>query len=248
MHDLAQPAMPAMPARPAPLRLDGWPLPHKLSLEGLPQFLLPGLRPPATRRAWLDARQPAARAREFTRRVMQSWALGVLAEDATLVVSELVTNALRHGAQEAAQEPGGAGPAGIELLLCRRAGLMACAVLDPSAEFPLLVPAEHTAENGRGLQVVEALSAAWGWARLVSQGKAVWAILRIPATDAGPRGRERHPLGLALPAPAVQGSGIVRRRGQPQPDRYQRPACAVPHGVAGPRPGNVQPARVGGRP
>jgi anti-sigma regulatory factor (Ser/Thr protein kinase) len=228
MPQLAQPTKPAMPARPAPIRLEGWPSTRDLSPEGLPRYLLPGVRLPTARRAWLYTGQAAAQAREFTRHVIQSWGLAVLAEDATLVVSELVTNALQHGVH--GEE--GASPEGIELMLCRRAGLMACAVIDPGAKLPLLMPPDHVAETGRGLHVVEALSAAWGWARLDGQGKAVWAMLRAPGTEA-PAWRD-WPL-LTLPVTAARaggrGSRIVRGGGQPQPDRYQRPSCALPHGT-----------------
>jgi anti-sigma regulatory factor (Ser/Thr protein kinase) len=172
-------------AHPSALRADGWPCTDELSSAGLPQFLLPGAQPPTTRRAWLDRGQAAAKAREFTRHVLRSWGLGVLAEDATLIVSELVTNGMRHGVME----PDTAGQ-GVELILCRRVGLIACAVLDPEPEAtPLLTHADPAAEGGRGLLVIEALSAAWGWTRLRGCEKAVWATLQVPHTDlvgAGP--------------------------------------------------------------
>jgi len=193
MPQLAQPAKPAMPARPAPIRLEDWPPTRELSSESLPLYLLPGVRPPVVRRAWLNVRYATAQAREFTRHVIQSWGLAILAEDATLVVSELVTNALRHGVAGEGED----GTEGIELLLCRRAGLIACAVIDPGANPPRLMPPDHVAETGRGLHVVEALSAAWGWVSLGRQGKAVWATLRAPGTDAAPAWLE-WPL-LALP-------------------------------------------------
>lgn len=227
MPQLAQTATSAMPASLASLDLERWPSAQQLSAEGLPQFLLPGLRPPTVRRAWLDVGQGAAQAREFTRHVVQSWGLAVLAEDATLIVSELVTNALRHGLEGAAEVM----PAGVELMLCRRAGLMACAVIDAGADLPLLLPPDLAAETGRGLHVVEALSAAWGWARLGSHGKAVWARLRAPGTECAPARHERPLLRRRVPAPqpVIRGSAIVRRCGQPQADRYQRPSSAVPH-------------------
>lgn len=225
MPQLAQTATPATPGRLAPLGLDGWPSARGLSADGLPQFLLPGLRPPTVRRAWLEAGQGAAQAREFTRHVVQSWGLAVLAEDATLIVSELVTNALRHGVG------GEAMPAGVELMLCRRAGLMACAVIDSGADLPLLLPPDHGAETGRGLHVVEALSASWGWARLGGHSKAVWATLRAPGTQCAPARHEQPLLERSVLAtrPSIRGSVIVRRCGQPQANRYQRPSGAVPH-------------------
>jgi anti-sigma regulatory factor (Ser/Thr protein kinase) len=153
---------------------------YEMSLAGLPEFLLPGIMPPSARRAWLDLDAASGKAREFTRHVLQSWGLLALAEDATIVVSELVSNALRHGIR-------GAGEVtldGIDLLLCCRAGLMACAVADPGAEAPLLLSPDLTAETGRGLHVVQALSTAWGWTRLGGQCKAVWATMPIPCASA----------------------------------------------------------------
>jgi anti-sigma regulatory factor (Ser/Thr protein kinase) len=249
MPQLAQPAKSAMPARPAPFRLEGWPPARELSSEVLPLYLLPGIRPPISRRAWLNAHDATAQARDFTRHVIQSWGLAVLAEDATLVVSELVTNALRHGVSSEDE----AGPEGIELMLCRRAGLIACAVIDPGARPPLLVPPDQAAETGRGLHVVEALSAAWGWARLDGQGKAVWATLRAPGTDVAPAWRDWPLLSLPESAawPGSPGSAIVGSGGQPQPDSDQRPSRAltyrtVSHGVAGPVPGHPRPAFMRG--
>jgi len=180
MPQLAQPAGPgahsgesALSAPPADPADDGSP---EISLADLPQFLLPGILPPATRRAWLDAGTASAKAREFTRHVLRSWGLMVLAEDATIVVSELVTNALRHGCRSASD----VARDGIELVLCRRADLVACAVADAGTEPPLLMAPDPAAETGRGLHVVEALSACWGWTRLTGQCKAVWATLRVP--------------------------------------------------------------------
>jgi hypothetical protein len=52
-----------------------------------------------------------------------------------------------------------------------------CAVLDPSASAPVLRMPDRTAESGRGLQMVDALSDVWGWSPVTGRGKAVWAIL-----------------------------------------------------------------------
>lgn len=198
MPNLAQPAQSsAIPARAATLRLEGWPSAGELSPEGLPQLLLPGMRPPTTRRAWLETGVAAAQAREFARHIMQSWGLAMLAEDGTLIVSELVTNAVRHGVRGAGQSI----LSGIELILCRRFDLMACVVIDPGSDLPLLMPPDYAAETGRGLHVVEALSADWGWVRLCGQGKAVWATLRAPGTDAAPGYREWPLLTPMVPWP-----------------------------------------------
>src|SRR5215472_9904383 len=69
-------------------------------------------------------------ARDFTRQILGSWGLLVLAEDAAVIVSELVTNALCHGIRDmdgpARDGPVRDGPAHdrVELILLRRAGEM----------------------------------------------------------------------------------------------------------------------------
>jgi anti-sigma regulatory factor (Ser/Thr protein kinase) len=114
--------------------------------------------------------ESAGRARRAARTMLTDWRLGHLVEDVDLVVSELVTNALLHG--------GGDGPAGaaaaIRLELQLSGGRLTCRVVDPSPLPPAPEEATETAESGRGLILVEALAAAWGWQEL-PDGKAVWA-------------------------------------------------------------------------
>jgi len=123
-------------------------------------------------------------ARDFTNQILGSWGLLVLAQDAAVIVSELVTNALCHGVRDA-NGPAHDGPAHdrVELILLCRAGEMVCAVTDPGAGHPVLGTPDLTAEAGRGLHVIEALAATWGWTRLDAHNKAVWATLSIPGVD-----------------------------------------------------------------
>ncbi len=145
-------------------------------------------------------------ARDFTHQILGSWGLLVLAEDAAVIVSELVTNALRHGVRSAI----GPGHDRVELILLRRPGQMLCAVTDPGAEPPVLAAPDLSAEAGRGLHVIEALAAAWGWTRLDARNKAVWAALSVSGVDGG------GPLGApALSRPA----GWSRRPSCPVPAR-----------------------------
>ena len=128
-------------------------------------------------------------ARDFTLQILGSWGLLVIAEDAAVIVSELVTNALCHGVRDTnGPAHDGAvrdGPAHdwVELILLRRAGEMVCAVTDPGAGHPVLGTPDPAAEAGRGLHVIEALAATWGWTRLDADKKAVWATLSIPGGD-----------------------------------------------------------------
>src|ERR1022692_4950332 len=121
-------------------------------------------------------------ARDFTTQTLLDWGLRWLIQDAKLVVSELVTNALRHGAPD-----GGAGADQPELILWGRPGYLVCVVIDSSASAPVRVPAGLAREDGRGLLVVQALASRWGWTMLGINRKAVWAVLG-DAESAGQRG------------------------------------------------------------
>jgi anti-sigma regulatory factor (Ser/Thr protein kinase) len=109
----------------------------------------------------------ARAARRFTRSTLKEWGLASLADDAEAIVGEFVANAVAHARSEQ--------PLGLRLL--RRAGEVMCAVLDPSDRAPVLKMPDRTDEDGRGLQMVDALSDVWGWSPVTGRGKAVWAIL-----------------------------------------------------------------------
>jgi anti-sigma regulatory factor (Ser/Thr protein kinase) len=113
--------------------------------------------------------------REFTRSTLREWGMATLSDLAELVVSELVTNALRHGVPSArtiAQE------CPIRLRLLAQVPFVMCMVTDPGAEIPILRDPGPAAESGRGLNVVESCSVRWGWHLLDEGGKVVWALLR----------------------------------------------------------------------
>lgn len=88
---------------------------------------------------------------------------------AELLVSELVTNAVVHGAGDGEQ------PVILEL---ERDGPVLCVrVSDASGSPPAPVGDVGTAENGRGLTIVAALSKEWGHQLLPGGGKTVWCEL-----------------------------------------------------------------------
>jgi hypothetical protein len=172
-----------------------------------PPALLPfaAAGPPgiAVRAVGTEPESPRA-AREFTRDTLQRWDMCALLQDTAMVVSELVTNALFHGVRGSgaavgghdatgAQSPPGLGGGQVELTLWHRTSHLVCAVTDPSADPPVLRSPDPGAEAGRGLQVVQALAASWGWAMLGFHRKLVWAALRVPrarlAARARPQGR-----------------------------------------------------------
>ena len=135
----------------------------------------------------LSAGHEAVReARHFTRGALEAWGLAERFDDVCLVVSELVTNALRH-ALPAARPHGPAldvGPV-IRLHLLRWTGRLVCAVRDPGRDRPVVRDADalpdDRAESGRGLFLVASFSDGWGWHPLAGPlgGKVVWAQFRL---------------------------------------------------------------------
>ncbi|MEU8377878.1 ATP-binding protein [Streptosporangium sp. NPDC048865] len=120
----------------------------------------------------------ARTAREFITRSLRAWELDPLIDDTRVVVSELVTNALRHGTRDALH----ARPfPDVKVILCHTERSVLCAVTDPSDQGPCLREPDYEAENGRGLQMVDGVSETWGWAPLESRGKAVWAAFALPS-------------------------------------------------------------------
>ncbi|MFF5146609.1 ATP-binding protein [Streptomyces sp. NPDC013157] len=151
---------------------------------------LPPLDPAAASNAAscaLPARYEAVReARRFTRRTLGQWDVGDRFDDICLVVSELVTNALRHavpGETDYLVAP--QGPA-VRLHLMRWTGRLVCAVRDPSHETPVPRDSDDfSAESGRGLFLVDSFSDGWGWHPLAGalSGKVVWALFRLQAAE-----------------------------------------------------------------
>lgn len=119
-------------------------------------------------------------ARAFTTRVLSAWELSGLAETAALVVSELVTNVIRHAGgvmdppEDVTELVGRVAP--VMLGLSQRESLLV-QVWDQSSSPPLRRVAADDAVGGRGLALVEMLSKEWGCEVLDAGGKIVWAVL-----------------------------------------------------------------------
>ncbi len=141
--------------------LEHWPLQHTLVFGAL------------------EAMVPSARA--HLRQFLGQWGTAELGQDAAVVLSELVTNAI---AASAALWPA---EAPVLVWLGSDGDRVLVVVGDASPRPPMRLTLEPDAEGGRGLALVEALSSRWGWhpASIAGLLKVVWAEWRLPA-GAGP--------------------------------------------------------------
>jgi anti-sigma regulatory factor (Ser/Thr protein kinase) len=107
-------------------------------------------------------------ARSVLAEPMKRWDLEDLIPTTELLVSELVTNAVKYSRGD------------VTLRLVNEKALV-CEVLDNSGALPRLRQANGEDENGRGLQVVRQLSHRWG-ARRTATGKVVWCEQPLPGS------------------------------------------------------------------
>lgn len=123
---------------------------------------------------WRFPLDPAqvGRARTVVREQLHDWGLAKQADAAGLMVSELVTNAVRHARRN---------PVALRLV---RGDTLLCEVEDDDHELPTLLSAGPGDEAGRGLRVVSALAREWGTSRSEA-GKSVWFELTLPRRPAG---------------------------------------------------------------
>jgi anti-sigma regulatory factor (Ser/Thr protein kinase) len=129
----------------------------------LPDFLELGALPSAVPCGRLHARH-----------LLREWDLAQLAEQAELVVSELLTNAVKASRR---LDP----PAPVRLWLLPDGAGVRILVWDASPQEP--APRAMTADDadgGRGLLLVEAVSDRWGWYPSAGMpGKVTWALISI---------------------------------------------------------------------
>ncbi|MFF0537104.1 SpoIIE family protein phosphatase [Streptomyces coelicoflavus] len=100
------------------------------------------------------------KARRLARRTLARWGMEDLTDSVELLVSELVTNAVRYTSR----------PVTLRLL---RTDALRCEVGDDVPQLPRMRQARATDEGGRGLYLVNRLAQRWG-ARRLSTGKVVW--------------------------------------------------------------------------
>ncbi|NDZ99099.1 SpoIIE family protein phosphatase, partial [Streptomyces sp. SID10116] len=109
------------------------------------------------------------RARELATRQLHAWGLEELSFATELVVSELVTNAVRYGG----------GPIQVRLIRDRT---LLCEVADTGHTSPHLRHSTEEDEGGRGLLIVAQLVQRWG-TRYTHSGKTIWTEQTFPASN-----------------------------------------------------------------
>ncbi|MEU3166820.1 ATP-binding protein [Streptosporangium sp. NPDC006930] len=124
-----------------------------------------------TREAYWDLPadpEAVGKARGLVREVLAAWDMSCVVENVTMVVSELVSNAILHG------------KAPITLALYRYGRVVRGEVTDHSAVWPNPVPAGPEEEHGRGLAIVTAYADRWGVVPASEgrpvDGKTVWFV------------------------------------------------------------------------
>lgn len=107
-----------------------------------------------------------AMARSFLADRYREWGIAD-DSDGRLVVSELVTNALVHGA----------GQIIVRVFRDERDGILVIEVWDRGGGHPVVRPGSDTQTDGRGLLTVEGIALKWGTRPISEGGKIVWARL-----------------------------------------------------------------------
>ncbi|MFF7979908.1 ATP-binding protein [Streptomyces sp. NPDC007901] len=117
--------------------------------------------------SWPLRREPTSvrQARRLVTAQLDDWAVGDLADTAELLVSELVTNALRHTRGS------------LRLNLQLRHARLLCEVEDTETACPVRTAADPDAEGGRGIEILDLLADAWGSVRTAT-GKTMWFELK----------------------------------------------------------------------
>jgi PAS domain S-box-containing protein len=148
-------------------RILGATLPHIDEPPDDVTFLLVRIPPAPDARAAVDLDpdpRSVARGRRFVAETLAEWGHDDLADAARLVVSEILTNAVRH-----ARSP-------IGVRLHRTAREITVEISDDNTHLPQRRVPDPQDENGRGLMLVENLADAWG-TRPTNTGKTVWFTL-----------------------------------------------------------------------
>jgi len=118
-------------------------------------------------------------ARLHATNILREWDLAHVTDDAELIVSELMTNALNAARPLPDRQP-------IVLRLQASDEYLVIQVWDALSAVPALRPHAIDSETGRGLEIVSLLSDRWGFYHPADGGKLVWAALVTGATPGAP--------------------------------------------------------------
>jgi hypothetical protein len=118
----------------------------------------------------------AEQARILVKIALTAWKINDIADNAVIIVAELVTNAMKFGDV-------------FQLALSRRGDAVLIEVQDSSEACPDRRRQSVDRVNGRGLLLVEACAKDWGWHPEEQGGKTVWAIIDARTTPAPPGAR-----------------------------------------------------------
>jgi DNA-binding NarL/FixJ family response regulator len=104
-------------------------------------------------------------ARAFAQSTLAEWNVVDIVDDVLLVITELVNNAVTHALSE------------CELRMSISPLSLRVEVIDQGSGTPDPLPPSSTRNHGRGLHLIDALTAAWGFEPIAEGGKMVWAEL-----------------------------------------------------------------------
>ena len=137
--------------------------------------------------------QAAGLARRQTRDALASWELGQLEETAVLLVSELVSNAVRHARSSAS---------GLQLRLAASRSCLRIEVTDADPRPPQPRAPAGLDESGFGFVLVDALASSWGVDHAAA-GKTVWIELALSGNGKPERRLNRSPARATDTGPPV---------------------------------------------
>jgi anti-sigma regulatory factor (Ser/Thr protein kinase) len=160
-------------------------------------------------------------ARRFTRDQLKIWGLGSLADNAILMISELVTNAILHGGE------------GALLTLMVVDMKIRAEVRDSSPALPVVRSYSETATTGRGMVIVDALAADWG-TYAVDGGKVVW--FELTTDGVGVNGATNDQRAAGVKTNSTRSSADFKKLPKTDDSERSRPSgrylFAVPAGAA----------------
>ena len=143
--------------------------------------------PPSLERVWPPEPVSVSHTRRFLRETLDLWSLQAVGDAAAVVLSELATNAVLHARTDFTVRLSQPGKHALHL-----------SVTDGSTRLPRWSEDLH-GPGGRGLRLIDALSADWGAMLNGMEGKTVWALV---SPDAGDDVRERAATQPAAATPA----------------------------------------------